>query len=1423
MDINDNQQMNVFLGGMNTDVSDTLLKPEQYRLAKNLRLLTNKDANTCELRMIDGTEELFDQEFEGGEVLKFDSVRNLMVAIVKHEGDQSNNIPDTWRVYTSTIGELQFTPVTGYISEPIWDKDGNANLSIVLNYESEANIYLYIADGIHQIMKVDLNGSESQEFTDMTNNIFYQLPLPSVQIVSGGFLPSGKIYYQYYLYNQHINSHGLSFPSKTYSIYKDANSGYQTTKTSNSSANIQIGYDSSVMGDKTLIRVFRINYTQQDQPPVVDVVYDDIIHDHTNNIINIVDSGRSIQSYSFAEYISLMSNINIIPKHIYSKDNYMFAGNIQYQDFSNDENIARIKNNVETYFKIVTENDTVNPTIVNQYREKTFMPNDDYKFGIVLYGKDGSKSDVIPYPDLIKFTGDYNLLKNINGFYVPKVKLQLKTQDNEANADFVRNNFSKVELVRAERKFENKSIISQGILGHTFVGKDVTGENGTQPISLNKICPAGFVSMCKVGGINGAETELKTLQFVSPDVLYDTDQIYTDVKNNIDKIKIENRSIYVIDGTYSNNNESQPENIAGTGIVSSSLFSDWDSRFDNNDDTNLILPSDIDPNAIVLNLQDLINVYKNDITVAGLSFRYGNAVDNIVLNLYEMSSTEQYSRNNPQCSQLRQSTGLNFPEDGYIESSSENTNNLLLDLLEAISNRLAGPYKFIILAPANQQDQLDYDNQSYELNKLYRTLARQSNNNQNNNNQSNNNDESRPYKFTIVNHDTHVITTSGSNNPNCVAIAEETGHYTGNMDASPVFLNICEPNGTYPLQTTTQLSVTIDSITDCEKVEQPDPISFSEGEKITIFKDVNVIGGKEYINWVIPYQIRLNTEDSRFINFFNAYKSTVANFNDYSYAYPLASGGKCLLLSSPADTYTVSSRTGVFPISIVDLTKTAVPYDDSPTYYSFGDIIDLDKGETFVYSTSGDTFFQVMEYNAAHTFYAPMYQYLTQMAVIYRVPLFSNIDMSAEYGTSFTKQSGAHYFIQDIPTSFPRYSQTQSCYLQDGAYNYTNPAITAFEKHIDDREINSNDCRIFYSQQKGFGEILDNWLVFKSADFIDLDYRYGQITNISDFKNNLVAWQENATAFMQVNERAIVNDITDTNIILGTANVLQRYDYITTIYGMKEGHDSYAKSDTILYWWDEARKEILANGGDRTVIPLILSKSVSNLLNTSTIKQNNPKLMYDIEYKELIANIFSTSSLVYSEAINQFTSIYDIIINHHTNMSGNNIICNDNSIYKWNSHSESDDNDYSYPVKIYNAKVKPKLTFLVNKLAQQTKVYDNMLYNGDFYGGPDREESVYDNDLTKVRFTNANLDPVVFSFKTPLNQYAAVKAKDVTTIIENDYRMCIPRSGRSENLNLIKYGNRMRGKTMECTIESNSNNHNFSIQYVITKYRTSWT
>jgi len=58
----------------------------------------------------------------------------------------------------------------------------------------------------------------------------------------------------------------------------------------------------------------------------------------------------------------------------------------------------------------------------------------------------------------------------------------------------------------------------------------------------------------------------------------------------------------------------------------------------------------------------------------------------------------------------------------------------------------------------------------------------------------------------------------------------------------------------------------------------------------------------------------------------------------------------------------------------------------------------------------------------------------------------------------------------------------------------------------DKSETNQFRQRTYYSEQKTNGEFIDNFLIFKTASFIDVDSKYGQITNLLTDRNALYYW-----------------------------------------------------------------------------------------------------------------------------------------------------------------------------------------------------------------------------------------------------------------------------------------------------------------------------
>ena len=87
MDINNElQQINTFVKGMNTDVSDALMDSSQYRYAENVRLATNKDENTGELRLIEGNS-IYKNFSNYGKIIAMTSIRDLLVVVTKLDND----------------------------------------------------------------------------------------------------------------------------------------------------------------------------------------------------------------------------------------------------------------------------------------------------------------------------------------------------------------------------------------------------------------------------------------------------------------------------------------------------------------------------------------------------------------------------------------------------------------------------------------------------------------------------------------------------------------------------------------------------------------------------------------------------------------------------------------------------------------------------------------------------------------------------------------------------------------------------------------------------------------------------------------------------------------------------------------------------------------------------------------------------------------------------------------------------------------------------------------------------------------------------------------------------------------------------------------------------------------------------------------
>lgn len=532
--------------------------------------------------------------------------------------------------------------------------------------------------------------------------------------------------------------------------------------------------------------------------------------------------------------------------------------------------------------------------------------------------------------------------------------------------------------------------------------------------------------------------------------------------------------------------------------------------------------------------------------------------------------------------------------------------------------------------------------------------------------------------------------------------------------------------------------------------------------------------------------------------------------------------------------YYEGSLLGTF---ICNIRRSVVPYTGGSkesrklsSYYSYGDFFKVqESGNNSHNIFNGDCYIGPMEYVSMHKCYSAKLRHTITLSVVYAIPLETNINIYMTHGYELSKnykEQGVTNLQIEASNVDNKLLQSKPLYQYNTVYSQQPTAKVFVPDILDNSDKNDDDTdyRVFYSNSKSNKETFDNWLKFQPLNYLDVDTRYGQITGLRTFHNDLIFWQEQAAGVLSVNERTTITDDSNMPLVLGTGGVLSRYDYFNSLNGMRANEFADAQSDNALYWWDHNKHEICAYAGGKEVATLSKLKNVQNLLNdfaTRGYLMSTPLLAFDRTHNELICSVSKgrgimedgatepeDASLVYSERTSQFTSLYDVKPSHAVSFANalymltiNHVRKNKSEeskqvcdIYEWNKrypHNSRPTGTYRTDQNYY---LIPYLKYVVNDNAQTVKVFDNVRFGAKLNDG----------------------ESVKFKFNTPLHQ-SSETSNDSITDREYDYRFAIPRDKGQE------YGGRMRGKTMQCEVTCNNANLGFSLQYINTKYRISWS
>lgn len=1568
MDTNTEPQINSFAGGLNSDDDLSVVATNQYIDARNIKISSyrggeGRDNRHGSLMPVQGVKLAGSFAGEGNKVVATGSIRDYGVIVCIDENENKLKVYSFKNAIGGTVHDQDFNNIQKsrlVVDAPLLPLDDEEKypdtFDIQLNYENENNIKLYLTDSIHPIMVFNINSRDkSFVYTELDKCLSYPEAVckpPVFEEYVPGKIEFGVVSYCYQLYNRYGIHTGASIQCQQIPIgnydfdNKYVKCGGKQDAISNCGVKISIQIPSNYW-HLDYIKVFRVQYTQNGQMPIVSVIYDakinfDEEHDSSELVIN--DVGNDPVEHISVEELNSLQGVRIIPNSLASKDGFLFAANTKtiqttIKDFDkwdarafrfNYKNISTVTDingnnsftidahgkdieddsvavppfdhdcyddtynninkeaslysanfvfdskyqwvggsgkNIEWRFVIssqvedscVKENNTrkigtlynysqkenvqqnnvfyidkdFKPSIIekaefdpginkNTWLIKSLRRNEIYRYGIVLYDKYCQASPVKWIADIrtpnVTEEGFQLMSSNtiVNG---KRYELVIRNLGIQFMVKSLPEGCTGYQIVRCARHESDIATISQGVLSSPVsnaYSRQYEASGDYQITKYHMFCPTGFLTTNKfiegynvhnqlVGDGKDGESQCMTnidndklLQFVSKEICYQPESFKQFTKDK--KYYLQKQSfLFGARGDYKFKDDQYDSFINGRPnpdygslygknnrqkfqfvipCISNCAVELFTGRNDNGDARGDFYVNDIDvigtsKNSTICYLDAPHN--PNYFYEVNPQAHKNKGINIIKLSVYSYASVGGLGNDRPYSYALIKDCILNF-------------DRMYKDDDQSASERKEKSGKFII-------------QKAFAYIKLYEYST-------------------PPYEFI----------------------------------ANPAsFDNWFDNSGTLQNK---------NYIQDFQLVDQ---IKWDQAFKRNFNKDNDEqMSSKAYPNYAVSAGGALfanmitggicNDTNGNIFGAFGNYGGAFQGDNTGDYGKKNAcfgTGGKCLLLScqykekgtagaisyyypengnyydslkqeDPQTDHTEigeifkTVRPTLLGTYLTNLRQQTTPYGGysftnrlTNIYYGDGNYFESKNKWNTVFD--GDCHVETFEYTSMHKVYgaykgSKSLDFPNTHMITYSIPTESNIWCKFQHGWTFSSNARDNYasFIQAEPCEITEaYVQKEPEYVYNSVYSVQNTSIPlAAYDDLNPQDYNKTiDTRVYYSDLKQNDEIIDSWCKFRSSNFIDVDQEYGPITDICTFKNVLTFFQEQSFGVLSVNDRSVATDNSGQNIVLGTGGVLDRYDYYSNTYGMHKQQFCSACTTGGLYWFDSHNNVICLFDG-QSVVQLSKQGKVQNILNKYK-KDDNFKVFYNNRYNEVIFNVLSDDmQIVYNEMLGKFTSTLTIpfdgaiqFFNGEYLVKKNDTVC----VYQYDYLDES-------PKSTTRQLLSSYVKYVVAQQPLVTKVFDNQEIVT--YENLQLQDVIRDND----DYFSKNHKYV---WQTE-SQKIESSLEEQITLRENNHRFAIP---RADGL----FGNRARGKVMICSIEDVKPNPAMAIQYIITKYRQSWS
>jgi hypothetical protein len=428
-------------------------------------------------------------------------------------------------------------------------------------------------------------------------------------------------------------------------------------------------------------------------------------------------------------------------------------------------------------------------------------------------------------------------------------------------------------------------------------------------------------------------------------------------------------------------------------------------------------------------------------------------------------------------------------------------------------------------------------------------------------------------------------------------------------------------------------------------------------------------------------------------------------------------------------------------------------------YIEIGEYININNSNIIIYNP-GDTFINDFKFTKLVKTDVEKYGINTmQTTEIVSVRIETSVNLKNRNDSSIGAWDSIFQTRYDDFHKYNKvYSQQPNLFLRkDLNYNF--------------KKENIYDANVIASSLKSPGELIDSWTNLLPNEVLSLDGKYGPITHLHNFKDELYTFQDNGVAFLSINPRVQVQGSDGISVELGSGQVLQEYKYISTDSGTLNKW-SVVNSPQTFYFYDLNNKSIkmFNNGASKLSDIKGLHSFLQNNTTDGLLKNNNPILRagitsgYDYINNEAFMTFLQGNksfTINYNELTQSFISLYDYLPNMYISKGNNFLVTHPNNkkIYK----------QYAGQYNVYFDTYYPSyITLMLNPEADLDCVFDNIQFKSELYLN-DIDQP--DETLTKIQAYNEYQNSGLIPLELGRNKNLRRKFRD--------WHALIPREGRN--------------------------------------------